>query len=119
MTVTTMPPPPWHTDESRAGVNNLHALVARLGRSPVSLTKYRLADGLRILADLEAAGVPLAHTAPVTSVARTYDGEWRLQVRCTRCGALHLHSAGIAAVPVFGQRLPPCGGAPYSLRLDC
>ena len=119
MTGTTMPPPPtWHIKENLPGVNNLHALVTRLGRNPDSLTTYRLADGLRSLAELESVGVPLSQTAIVLAGARSHDGQWRLSVACPRCGLAHIHAAGDAAAPVFGERLPPCGGAPYHLRFD-
>lgn len=70
-----LPPPPWHIAESRAGLNNLHALVARLGRSPGSLTTYRLGDALRSRAELESVGAPLAQTAIILSVARTHGGQ--------------------------------------------
>lgn len=119
MNSTPLLPPPWHVVESRPGMGNVHALVSRLGRTPGSLTPYRLGDGLRSLAELESVGVPLLQTAIVTAVARTYEGQWRLQVACPGCGVPHVHSAGEAAAPVFGQRLPPCGGAPYFLRFDC
>lgn len=117
MSTPLPPPPPWHVAERKAGSTQLHHLVARLGRSPASVTTYRMGDGLRSLAAAEAAGVPLTHTAIVMAVARTYYGEWRLQVACPRCATPHVHGAGDAAAPTFGPRNPPCG-ATYYLRFD-
>lgn len=78
--VTSLPPPPpWHVAERRAGATQLHHLVARLGRTPASLTLYRHGDGLRSLAAAEAIGVPLRQTAIILAVARTYEGAWPAQ----------------------------------------
>lgn len=110
--------PPWYADEQRAG-SNLHTLIDRLGRGDAVLTRYRLGDGLRHLADLDApATLAVGGSAFVTAVARTHAGGWRLEVRCPRCGSLHTHGAGVAPLPEFGRRSPPCEGAAYLLRID-
>lgn len=114
----TLTPPTWHAAETLAGKHHLHHLIARLGCGPARDTTYRLGDGLRHLADLECVGVPLKQTAIVRAVARTHDGQWLLHTSCTRCGLQHMHGAGEAAAPTFGQHYPPCGGEPYHLRLD-
>lgn len=111
-------PPTWHTSEARTGMDHLHHLIARLGHTPGSLTTFRLGDGLRHLADQECIGVPLKNTAIVGAVARTHEGQWRTQVLCPRCGQPHMHGAGSSPAPRFGQRHPPCGNAPYHLRID-
>ncbi len=119
MSTPLLPPPPWYASERRAGATQLHHLVARLGRTPASLTLYRHGDGLRSLAAAEAAGVPLRQTAITLAVARTYEGAWRVRVACPSCGAQHVHGAGAGVMPVFGPRAPPCaGGATYYLRFD-
>lgn len=109
--------PPWF--EAERHTRNLHALVRQLGRSDLVLTVYRIGDGLGHLADLGMAEAPASGaTAAVTSVARTHAGAWRIQVRCPRCGGLHVHGGGLAPLPEFGRRTPPCDGAPYWLWVD-
>lgn len=112
-----MNPPSWYSDEKTIS-RNLHSLIARLSYTPVSLTKYQLSDGFRHLADLEAPTAEIRDTAAVQAVVRTYEGAWRLRVACNRCGLLHVHGAGAALAPAFGERIPPCGGKPYHLRFD-
>ena len=110
-------PPHWHAVEQLGGTN-LHCLIARLGRSPASVTTYRLGDGLRHLADLDAADLPIGQGTLVEAVTRTHDGYWRLHVRCIRCGELHVHDGGAAVAPRFGPQHPSCGGEPYHIRID-
>jgi hypothetical protein len=111
-------PPPWYVDELGAG-SNLHTLIDRLGRGDAVLTRYRLGDGMRHLADLDAPDtLAVGGSAFVTAVCRTHAGAWRLEVRCPRCGGLHTHGAGVASLPEFGRRAPPCEGAAYWLRID-
>jgi hypothetical protein len=119
MSHTSNTTPPWYAEEQRAGAN-LHTLIERLGRSDAVLTRYRMGDGLRHLADLEAPDtLAVGGAALVTAVGRTHAGAWRLEVRCPRCGCLHTHGAGSDPLPEFGRRAPPCDGAAYWLRIDC
>lgn len=89
--------------------------LAKAGISELAIALYEIEPGFKYLAEKEhPAHVSPSDLAEVHGIGRR-DGEWRMQVRCPRCGAWHLHGAGVGIQPNFGIRTPACGGRRYWL----
>ena len=94
-----------------------HGGPAKVGISELAIAIYELTDGLKFLAEKEPANVQPSDLADLHGVGRS-QGEWRMQARCPRCGAWHVHGAGVGIAPFFGTaRTPACGGRRYWLTL--
>jgi hypothetical protein len=90
--------------------------LAQAGISELAVTLYELGDFKHLAEKHIPAHVSPSDLAVVHGVGRR-QGEWRLQVRCPRCGAWHVFGAGVGIEPHFGVRTPPCGHARYWLTL--
>ena len=91
--------------------------LAKAGISELAIAHYDLEPGFKYLAEKQLpANVQPADLAEVHGIGRR-SGEWRVQVRCPRCGAWHVQGAGVGIQPNFGIRTPSCGGARYWLTL--
>lgn len=93
-----------------------HRPPAKAAISELAIALYELSDDLKYLAEKDLpASVQPSDLAEVHGVGRS-QGEWRMQVRCPRCGAWHVHGAGVGIAPFFGAaRTPACGGRRYWL----
>lgn len=92
-----------------------HGAPTTDAKSELAIALYELSDGFKYLARKELpANVQQSDLAEVHGVGRSR-GEWRMQVRCPRCGAWHVHGAGVGIAPNFGIRTPACGGRRYWL----
>ena len=92
--------------------------LAKAGISELALALYEIGDGFKYLAAKEhPTNIDPSDLAEVHCIGRARAEEWRLQVRCPRCGAWHVQGAGVGIAPNFGIRTPSCGGARYWLTV--